>query len=287
MYWHAPVVPEPWVVLRDEVTVRRAADECWAYVHVESGEVNRGFVPSAPEGWRVDWSPAQQSWFWRNVATGEATLDPPERERVAQNSVDDLVQQLLEAGLVQDGSRLTCDVLKKLYRRVCLENHPDRRRDASGEEQHWLTAYSAGFQGLVSLYENEQLEVQVSAAVEEWTEGAAAESSQVPSEVSQAWAGVGEEGAEKEDNVNESQEEDEEADEERDEEEDEERDAEEDEDEDDKEEEAEQAEEEEDPEEENGEEEEEKEDEDEEKDEEEELMTVAQVAAAGVLTSLI
>ena len=201
MYWHAPAVPEPWVVLRDEVTgeltfwnefyvedrrntgklqeevptelppcvwsyeVRRAADRCWAYVHVKTGEVNHGFVPSAPEGWRVDWSPAQQSWFWRNVATGEATLDPPERERVAQNSVDDLVEQLLEAGLVQNGSYLTRGVLKKLYRRFCLENHPDKRRDASEEEQNWFTAYSVVFQELVSLFENEQLQVQVSAAV--------------------------------------------------------------------------------------------------------------------------
>ena len=100
----------------------------------------------------MDWSPAQQEWFWRNVATGEATLDPPERKRVAQNSVDDLVHQRLEAGLVQNGSRLTRDVLKKLHRRFRLEKHPDKRRDASEEEQKRFSANNAVFQELVSLF---------------------------------------------------------------------------------------------------------------------------------------
>ena len=87
----------------------------------------------APEGWRADWSPAQQSWFWRNVGTGETTLDPPRQERVAQNSVESLVEQLLEVGLFQNGAYVTHGAVKKRYKRFCLENHPDKRRDASQE----------------------------------------------------------------------------------------------------------------------------------------------------------
>ena len=153
MVWQAPAVPEPWVVRKDDVTgrlsfwnefyvedgrqtgklqeevptefppnineyeARRAANGCWEHVHVETLEVVRDWVPGAPEGWRVDWSPAQQSWFWRNVATGEVTLDPPEQERVAQNSVESLVEQLLEVGLFPNGAYVTHDAVKKRYGR--------------------------------------------------------------------------------------------------------------------------------------------------------------------------
>ena len=91
---------------------RLASDGLWEYVDTATGEVNRSFVPAAPEGWQVDWSGGQQSWFWRNCFTGEATLDPPEEERAATNSVGSLVAELREIGLLQEGS-LSLKAVKK------------------------------------------------------------------------------------------------------------------------------------------------------------------------------
>ena len=125
--WERPAVPEPWVVEEDAVTgelsfwnefyvedgrqvgkrqgevptelppcewpyvARLAADGLWEYVDTATGVVNRGIVPMAPEGWQVGWSGAQQSWFWRNCVTGEATFDPPGELRVSTSSVESLV----------------------------------------------------------------------------------------------------------------------------------------------------------------------------------------------------
>ena len=96
VHWHAPAVPHPWVVRRNDVTgelsfwnkfyvldgvqtvkrkeevpgdfpptvseyePRRAADGCWDHVNVATLDACRYFMPGAPEGWCVDWSPAQQ-----------------------------------------------------------------------------------------------------------------------------------------------------------------------------------------------------------------------------------
>ena len=99
MLWDRPAVPEPWVVEEDTVSgelsffnefyvedgrqvgkrqeevptelpscawpyvARRTLDGSWEYVDTETGDVTCGFVPTAPEGWQVDWSGAQQSLF--------------------------------------------------------------------------------------------------------------------------------------------------------------------------------------------------------------------------------
>ena len=127
---------------------RRTLDGSWEYVDTETGDVTCGFVLTAPEGWQVDWSGAQQSWFWRNCVTREATLDPPETERAATNSVGSLVAELQEAGLLQQGP-LSAQSVKKQYRRYCVQNHPDKRRDGSEEDKYLYTERSGLFQELL------------------------------------------------------------------------------------------------------------------------------------------
>ena len=129
---------------------RRTLDGSWEYVNTETGDVNCGFVPNAPEGWQVDWSGAQQSWFWRNCVTGEATLEPPAEERAATSSVGTLVAELQAAGLLQEVSVSARDV-KKQYRRYCVQNHPDKCRDASDEDKCRYKERSALFQELLCL----------------------------------------------------------------------------------------------------------------------------------------
>ena len=97
---------------------RRGADGSWEYVNVERPkDVRRDLVPRAPEGCAVDWSGGQQSWFWWNCATGEATLNPPEEKRMATRSRESLVRQLEEADVLASGTVLTKRIVKKQYLR--------------------------------------------------------------------------------------------------------------------------------------------------------------------------
>ena len=126
---------------------RRCADGSWAYVNVDNPkDVCRDFVPPAPEGWAVGWSGGQQSWFWRDCTTGEATLDAPEEGRVATRSRERLVWQLEEAGVLASGTMMTKRTVKKQYMGFCVKHHPDKRPDASVEEKNQYMELSNAFQ---------------------------------------------------------------------------------------------------------------------------------------------
>ena len=106
---------------------RRDANGAWYYLDPRTGEVSLQFVPETPEGWVVDWSPSQQSWFWKDVRTGAMTLEPPRRESTVNELVEALVEQLQQAGVLPTDAVLSEEELRKSYRRWMKENHPDKR----------------------------------------------------------------------------------------------------------------------------------------------------------------
>ena len=160
--WQAPpLVPEPWVVLLDPATSE--SDCCrfvfwnpvleiavepscsppavgqyfavqkpsgvWVYIDSVTGREDPEFHPGrAPHGWVEDWCISHQSWFYRNLVTGEVSYEYPKEVTITVDASASLAA-LREAQLIPEVDEVAPWILRKCFRHFCLRYHPDKCAD--------------------------------------------------------------------------------------------------------------------------------------------------------------